>query len=441
MKFSKQLNPNKSNYTIECIPGDKSISHRSIILGSLASNSSSFSNFLMSDDCKNTIEIFKALGVKINHNSTEVEINGVGLRGLREPKTQLDVGNSGTSIRLITGLLSAQSFNSVISGDSSIQTRPMKRIIDPLSKMGANITGLANSKKDICPPLSITSSTALQPITYSLPIASAQVKSSILLAGLFINGTTTIIEPIKCRNHTELMLNAFNAKISIKDTHIFLEGNHNLQNPFSKTIKIPSDFSSAAFFIVLGLIIPNSHIKLKNIGINPTRAGLLQILKDMGANISLCNEVNDIEPTADIHVKSSNLKNICIPVSAIANIIDEIPILAIAAMFATGTMKLTNAKELRFKESDRIEKIVELVTQFGGKIIDYDDGFEISGGISPIDNIPTIQTHYDHRIAMSAVIASLATNIACEIDSLDCITTSFPNFLDIINQFSLQPQQ
>lgn len=432
MKFFKEINTTKNTYIIESIPGDKSVSHRSIILGSLASNKSSFSNFLMSDDCKNTIKIFKALGVSIRQNATDVEINGVGLNGLIAPNDQLDVGNSGTSIRLITGLLAAQSFSSIISGDNSIQTRPMKRIINPLSQMGADIAGLSNDKKDICPPLTITPAKNLRPTTYTLPIASAQVKSAILLAGIFINGKTTVIEPTPCRNHTELMLKAFNAKLSIQNTHISIEGNHSLHNPFSKTIKIPSDFSSAAFFIVLGLIIPNFKITLKNIGVNPTRAGLLEILKQMGAEITLINHINDIEPTADIQVNSSHLKNITIPISAIANIIDEIPILAVAAMFASGTMKLTNAKELRFKESDRIQKIVELVKQFGGSIIELDDGFEINGGITPIKHIPTITTHYDHRIAMSAIIASIATKTPCEIDSLDCITTSFPNFLEII---------
>jgi 3-phosphoshikimate 1-carboxyvinyltransferase len=432
MKFKKKLNLTPNHFTINTIPGDKSISHRAIIIGSIASNTSKFSNFLMSEDCKNTISIFKHLGVSIDTSNSTISVSGVGLKGLKAPKTRLNVGNSGTSIRLITGLLAVQNFNSIISGDTSIQARPMKRIITPLTQMGAKITGIHNKNNDTCPPLTITAENSLNPITYTLPIASAQVKSALLLAGLFIPGKTTITEPTVCRNHTELMLKAYNAKISTQNTHINLEGNHELKNPFSKTIKIPSDFSSAAFFIVLGLIVPNLEITLKNIGINPTRAGLLDILKDMGAHINLNNQTNDIEPTADIHIKSSHLKNITIPISAIANIIDEIPILAVAAMFASGTMKLTNAKELRFKESDRIQKIVELVTQFGGSIIEHDDGFEINGGITPIKHIPTITTHYDHRIAMSAIIASIATKTSCEIDSLDCITTSFPNFLEII---------
>ncbi len=419
-----------THHTIDSIPGDKSISHRAIILGSIASNTSSFTNFLMSEDCKNTITIFKQLGVQISIDSNKVVIEGVGLKGLTPPKETLDVGNSGTSIRLITGLLAAQPFSSLVTGDSSIQSRPMKRIIDPLSKMGAVISGKENENNDICAPLSIAPSSALEGITYTLPVASAQVKSAILLASLYSKTPTTIIEPKPCRNHTEVMLKAFKAPISINDNKITLSPPQELMNPSSNLINIPSDFSSAAFFIVLGLICKNTSITLTNIGINKTRSTLIDILKKMGADILIENIQNNIEPTADITVHSSSLQNIHIPTESIAFIIDEIPILAVAAMFAKGKMTLTKAKELRFKESDRIKKICHLITEFGGTINELSDGFELEGGITPQN--ANIITDFDHRIAMSAVIASIASQSAVNIDSIECIKTSFPNFMDII---------
>ena len=425
----------KTTVNISNIPGDKSISHRSIILGSLASNGSMFTNFLFSEDCLNTIKIFQAMGVSIVVDPLHhrVKIKGSGLKGLKEPKNKLDVGNSGTSIRLISGILVAQSFESIISGDSSIEKRPMKRIIDPLTLMGASISG-QSTKVDESPPLKISPVSSLKGIDYTLPVASAQVKSSILLAGLYAEGETTVHEPKKTRDHTENMFKAFNVPISRKDSSITISKPETLENPFDEPVVIPSDFSSSAFFIVLGLIQDKVKLSLSQIGINPTRAALIDVLKLMGADISIKNEQLKLEPYADIDVSFSSLKNIVVDQSVIPFIIDEIPILAVAAMFGTGTLVIRGAKELRFKESDRIKKTVHLISQFGGTIIEKPDGFDLEGGFKP--SAPEIKTDFDHRIAMSAVVASLALDQPVLIDDISCTTTSFPNFFDIIKTFS-----
>ena len=430
MSFVFKPSITKSTQILASIPGDKSISHRAIIIASLANNTTIFKGFLFSEDCLNTLRIFQHLGVSISIDSEkqEVTVHGVGMHGLTPSKEALDVGNSGTGIRLITGILAAQSFSSVITGDSSIQKRPMKRIVDPLKHMGAIIDG--NESSDIYPPLTISPTKTLKPITYTMPIASAQVKSCLLFAALFSKEPTTIIQPDFCRDHTEIMLKAFQAKLTTNAHAITIEQSV-LTNPFSKPITIPSDFSSAAFFIVLGLIHPNITLTLKNIGINPTRSKLIDVLQAMGGTISLTNKTMEIEPYADITVSSSKLKNITVDDALIPIIIDEIPILAVAGMFASGTMKISQAKELRFKESDRISQIVTLVNAFNGTIKEYDDGFELTGGFEA--DSPVIETAFDHRIAMSAVIASLAANVSITLDTPDSIKTSFPNFFDIIS--------
>lgn len=431
MSFVFKPSITKSTQILSSIPGDKSISHRAIIIASLANNTTIFKGFLFSDDCLNTLRIFQQLGVSIliDSDKQEVTVHGVGMQGLRPSKEALDVGNSGTGIRLITGILAAQSFSSLITGDSSIQKRPMKRIVNPLKHMGAIIDGNGNESSDIYPPLSISPTKTLKPLTYTMPIASAQVKSCLLFAGLFSKESTTIIQPDFCRDHTEIMLKAFQAKLTT-NTHTITIEQSELTNPFSTPITIPSDFSSAAFFIVLGLIHPNIKLTLKNIGINPTRSKLIDVLQAMGGTISLANKTMEIEPYADITVSSSKLKNITVDDALIPIIIDEIPILAVAGMFASGTMKISQAKELRFKESDRISQIVNLVNAFNGTIKEYDDGFELTGGFEA--DSPVIETAFDHRIAMSAVIASLAANVSITLDTPDSIKTSFPNFFDII---------
>tara|TARA_B100000427_G_scaffold111117_1_gene92129 strand:+ start:9621 stop:10925 length:1305 start_codon:yes stop_codon:yes gene_type:complete len=421
----------QEQFHITSIPGDKSISHRAIIIASLADNKSQFTGFLLSEDCLNTLQIFQQLGVSIsiNKDTKLVTIQGVGLTGLQAPDSPLDVGNSGTGIRLITGILAMQQFESSISGDHSIQKRPMKRIIEPLREMGAIIAG--NEADDIYPPLTISPTQHLNPISYLLPMASAQVKSCLLFAGLFLKEETTITQPAICRDHTEIMLTAYQANLTTNHNQIVITGSTPLHNPFSKPITIPADFSSASFFIVLGLIHPNITITLSKIGINPTRSKLLDVLIAMGADITLSNQTMEIEPYADITVRSSSLTNITVDESLIPIIIDEIPILAVAGMFASGTMTISGAQELRYKESDRIKQIVHLVQAFQGHIQEHDDGFTLTGGLAP--TTPIIETAFDHRIAMSAIIASLASGCPITLDTIDCIKTSFPNFFDIID--------
>lgn len=416
-------------------PGDKSISHRALMISALAKGTYRFSNFLFSEDCMHTMKIFKQMGVQIKKNSLkkEIEIQGVGLRGLKKPNQILDVGNSGTLIRLITGILSAQPFTCKITGDESIQARPMKRIIDPLSQMGAKISGTTSEKNnDICPPLTIQGNPNLNPIEYTLPMASAQVKSAILLAGLYGDGKTTIYEKECSRDHTERMLKLFGMDIQINNKKIELYGNKELESQI-KEIMIPADISSAAFLIVLGLILPNSTVILKNVGLNPTRNKVISILVQAGANITILNEKSDyFEPYADIQVKSSKLENIKITKENISNIIDEIPILSIAALFGKGVFKVTHAKELRFKESDRIHSIVKMIQSMGGDIIEFEDGFELKG--SGISKIFSVNSFGDHRIAMSAIIAAIASGQNACVSNCDCIQTSFPNFWELLNQ-------
>jgi 3-phosphoshikimate 1-carboxyvinyltransferase len=421
---------------ISDIPGDKSISHRAVIIGSLATNNSRFKGFLCAEDCLNTAKIFEQLGVsvQVDISTKELHIQGVGLRGLKKPLGDLYVGNSGTGIRLIAGVLAGQSFSSVILGDHSIQKRPMSRIVDPLRLMGADIRG-ENQDGKIYSPLKIQGQKTLQAIHYRLPMPSAQVKSALLLASLFAEGVTTIHEPIACRNHSEVMLKQFSADLHVEGEIISCSSKNSLENPFSSSIQIPSDFSSAAFFIVLALLQPNSELCLKHIGLNPTRSRLLDILRRMGADIRVENESNEIESYGDIIVRSSQLHNVELREDDIAIVIDEIPILAVAGLFASGHLIVRHAEELRVKESDRIKSIVHLAQAFGASIEEFEDGFSLAGGIHP--NQPIIQTNYDHRIAMSAIIAASIAGCTIELDSIDSIHTSFPNFMTCLQQLGI----
>lgn len=415
---------------VDEIPGDKSISHRAIILGSLSESTLKFTNFLFSDDCLNTLKIFQQLGVKIDADINEktVTLTGVGLHGLTGSNAPLDVGNSGTSIRLLTGLFAAQGFDSEITGDASIQKRPMKRVIDPLTQMGAKISGIMG--KDIYPPLQITGKQDLAGITYSMPISSAQVKSSLLLAGLYTKETLTIIEPQKSRDHTEIMLAHFGVDITVEGNKISLKGGSALSTTVRK-LTIPSDFSSAAFFIVFGLCMPNTKLTLKNIGLNPTRAALLDVLIKMGGRISVAEVYGkSIEKIGHITVETSALHNIEITKDIIPFIIDEIPILAIAATHATGTFMLRNAHELRVKESDRIHESVTQLTAMGIAVTEYEDGFSFTGQTQVHDF--TYNAGHDHRMAMSAIIAAVTQGINAEVTGCEYIQTSFPNFFAII---------
>lgn len=425
-------------YDIATLPGDKSISHRSIILGSLSENTSEFENFLTAEDCLNTLSIFQQMGVSIRRVGTHVSVEGVGIRGLKAPQKVLDTGNSGTGIRLITGVLAGQTFDTRITGDASIQRRPMKRIIDPLKQMGAKIEGQSlPGKTDIYPELYIEGQPSLQAIHYMLPVASAQVKSAILLASLFAKGTTVIEEPEKCRDHTERFLSGYGADFSLSGTTLRCSGDKPLRNPSKAPIYIPSDISSAAFFVVLGLLFPDTEIRIRRVGINPTRDAVLVALKQMGASITLENQGGDVfEPYADLVVRSSSLKNVTVASHLVPFLIDEIPILAVAAMFGSGTFKVSDAKELRVKESDRIKAIVEMVQAFGGTIREFEDGIEIDGGFTP--KSVSVKSYGDHRIAMSTLIGALAAGVDAEVDDTSCINTSFPNFMTILRELGLQ---
>jgi 3-phosphoshikimate 1-carboxyvinyltransferase len=433
------LDQHVNSATITQIPGDKSISHRAVILASLSDQHITITNFLASEDCLNTANIFRQLGIQITQSADNtLIIHGKGKHGLSESKDLLDVGNSGTSIRLLTGLLSAQSFKSTIAGDDSIARRPMKRVIDPVSQMGAKITGQAlPGKTDIYPPLTINGTSQLQGIHYAMPVASAQVKSAILLAALFATTATTIIEKKPSRDHTERMLETFGVDIKRDGNIIHMMPPSQLKLPNHNHIHVPSDFSSAAFFLVLGAVIPGLTLTLTNIGLNPTRSALIDVLRKMNANIHVTPKLSDgAEPIGDITVTGGILTNIDVPSEVIPIIIDEIPILSVAALLAKGTMRIHNAEELRVKESDRIAGIVQLIQAIGGQVEETPDGFSTHSLTTPQD------FHYDaghdHRMAMSAIILAIATGVKAEVKGCDYIATSFPNFFDILRSLDIR---
>lgn len=407
------------------IPGDKSISHRSIMFGSLAKGTTEVTHFLQGADCLSTISCFQKLGIEIENKTDKILIHGKGLHGLSAPTEILDCGNSGTTTRLISGILSGQSFTSTLTGDASIQKRPMKRIMDPLRQMGADITSIHDNN---CAPLAIKGSN-LQGIHYHSPIASAQVKSAILLAGLYAEGETRVTEPYISRNHSEIMLSHFGANVRTEGTTAIL-----LPNPFleGQKIAVPGDISSAAYFIAAGLLVPGSEILLKNVGINPTRDGILRVAKEMGGNIELLNANTDNgEPTADILVKFSALHGITIGGEIIPTLIDEIPIIAIMAAFAKGTTIIKDAAELKVKESNRIQVMVDNLKAMGADIESTEDGMIIHGGKDLHGAI--VDSHMDHRIAMSFAIASLLADGHMTILDKNCVDISFPTFYQDLN--------
>lgn len=412
------------------IPGDKSISHRSIMLGALAEGSTRVSGFLEGEDALATVAAFRAMGVNIEGpEDGVVVIHGVGMHGLREAQVPMDLGNSGTSIRLLSGLLAGQSFDSVLTGDESLCGRPMGRVIDPLALMGAKIDSADGGR----PPLKINGGRALNGIHYDLPMASAQVKSCVLLAGLFASGTTYVTEPAPTRDHTERMLRGFGYDVQTKDGVISLQGGGSLK---AAAIEVPGDISSAAFFLVAASIAPGSDLLLTHVGINPTRIGVINILKLMGADITLRKE-REVggEPVADIRVRYAPLKGIAIPEDQVPLAIDEFPALFIAAACAEGRTVLRGAGELRVKESDRIAAMAEGLTTLGIVNEVLDDGIIIEGGTL---GEGVIRTFHDHRIAMSFAIAALRAE--GEIRVLDCdhVATSFPGFDALARGLGLQ---
>lgn len=407
------------------VPGDKSISHRAAILGSLTNGDVKVTGFLRSEDCMNTLAAMGKLGVIIEDNGSDgIIIHGVGLNGLRESKSELDLGNSGTGIRLLAGLVSGFSFKTKLTGDKSLQKRPMGRIIKPLSEMGAAIKGEGSG--NTC-PLEIEGGN-LNGILYQSPIASAQVKSAMLLAGISANGITVVREPEKSRDHTERMLQYFGVNVDIDGLKVGINGREEL---LAKPIHVPGDISSAAFFIVAGLIVPNSEITIKGVGINPTRSELIHVLQEMGADISLSNLCNeDWEPTADIIVKSSTLRGTTISGAKIPRLIDELPIIAVAASLAEGETIVKDAKELRVKESDRIAVMSENLKKLGVVIEEKEDGWIIQGG-NKLKGA-TVKSYTDHRIAMSMIVAGLVAEGETVIEDTEWIDTSFPGFMDIL---------
>ena len=415
------------------VPGDKSISHRSIMLGSIAEGVTRVSGFLEGEDSLATLNAFRDMGVQIERNGSNVVIHGVGMRGLKEPKNPLNLGNSGTSIRLMSGLLSAQNFDSKLCGDESLSTRPMGRVINPLREMGADIFG-----DDSRPPLTIKGGSKLSGIEYTLPVASAQIKSCLLLAGLYGEGITTVIENGISRDHTERMLRGFGYDVISSNNRISLLGGGSLKGC---DIEVPSDISSAAFFMVAGCISKDSSITLNSVNINPTRTGVIDILKLMGGNIELLNQrLQAGELIADIKVSSSNLKGIQIPENLVPLAIDEFPVLFIAASCADGETVLTGAKELRVKESDRIQVMADGLTSLGIENHVLEDGIRILGG-EFTKQASSIKSHHDHRISMAFAIASVRSKFDIEIEGVDNVKTSFPNFEVLANSIGMSIKQ
>ena len=404
------------------IPGDKSISHRCIMFGSIANGTTQIHNFLSGADCLATIRCFKELGIEIEVESdySSVIVHGKGLHGLSAPEKILDVGNSGTTTRLISGILAGQPFDSKLSGDESLNSRPMKRIIEPLTQMGAHISSILRNG---CAPLYITPA-QLHGIHYDSPVASAQVKSAILLAGLYAEGATSVTEPALSRNHTELMFEWFGVDIRSEGTTATVRPAAELH---AQHIEVPGDISSAAYFIVAGLITPNSEITIRHVGINPTRDGILTVCRNMGADITLSNVKQDVgEPVADITVRTSSLHGCTIEGDIIPKLIDEIPVIAIMAAFADGTTTIKDAQELKVKESNRLDIMVNELTAMGVSLEGTDDGMIIEGG-KPFHGAQ-IDSRLDHRIAMSFAIASLAAETPTEILRAGCVDISYPTF-------------
>ncbi|MDO5135071.1 MAG: 3-phosphoshikimate 1-carboxyvinyltransferase [Eubacteriales bacterium] len=409
------------------IPGDKSISHRAVMFGALAEGVTRISHFLEGADCLSTIACFRQMGIYIQKDQGEILVTGKGLHGLSAPKAPLDVGNSGTTTRLISGILAGQSFSSQLTGDASIQSRPMKRIMTPLSMMGASIRSVRDNG---CAPLAITGK-PLKAIHYTSPVASAQVKSCVLLAGMYADGPTSVTEPVLSRNHTELMLRSFGAHVTSQGTTAAILPQPRLEG---REIRVPGDISSAAYFIAAGLLIPGSEILLQNVGINPTRDGFLRVAQAMGGDITLLNENREGEPTADLLVRSSSLHGVTIQGEIIPTLIDELPMIAVMAAFASGTTVIRDAQELRVKESDRIQVMTENLSRMGAHIQATEDGMIIQGG-HPLSGA-RIDPHLDHRIAMSFAIAGAACDGPLTIQDGDCVRISYPGFYEDLYRLS-----
>lgn len=408
------------------VPGDKSISHRSLMFGAIASGDTLVRGLLKGEDNMSTLNAFRAMGIEITEIDNTVLVKGKGLHGLSEPGDILDAGNSGTTMRLMSGLLAGQSFYSVMTGDRYLRVRPMGRVIEPLTQMGARIYGRDGGK---LAPLSIIGS-RLKGIAYNSPVASAQVKSSIILAGLYADGITSVKEPSISRDHTERMLGYFGVKLDRQGTTVSVMGGQELS---ACEIIVPGDISSAAFFIVAALIVKGSELKISDVGMNPTRTGIVDVLKTMGGDITLENEREIAgEPVADIHVRASTLKGVEVGGDVIPRLIDEVPVLAVAAAMAEGKTTITGARELRVKESDRIKTVSTELRKFGVEIEELDDGMIING--CETLTAATAESYGDHRIAMAMAVAGLGAEGETTIEGSEAIEVSFPGFFDTLGR-------
>lgn len=401
------------------VPGDKSISHRAIMLASISKGTSIIDGFLFGEDCLSTIACFKKLGIPIRITGSRIEVDGKGVFGLKEPDDILDAGNSGTTMRLMTGILSGQSFLSIITGDDSLRKRPMDRIAVPLRKMGASIDGRAEGK---LAPL-VIKGRKLNEIDYALPVPSAQIKSAILLAGLYADGVTTVREEVQSRDHSERMLEFFGAKVT-RESGIVSIRHSELQ---AQKIKVPGDISSAAFFMAAAAVIPNSHLVVEGVGLNNTRSGIIDVLREMGAKIYLENIYNSGgEEIGDIHIEGGELQGIHITKEIIPRLIDEIPVIAIIAAKANGVTTITGAEELKVKETNRITTMVSEMKKVGIQVRELPDGLEVTGGGNIMGG--TVESHGDHRVAMAMAICGLLAEEPIKITGSECINVSFPDF-------------
>lgn len=411
------------------VPGDKSISHRSIMFGALAKGTTRVHDILRGEDVLSTMAVFRELGVTIEDKGDEVVVHGVGFDGLRAPQERLDMGNSGTSIRLISGVLAGQPFSAEMFGDDSLSKRPMDRVTKPLRQMGVDISG--QTERDL-PPLKITGSDQLIPINYTLPVASAQVKSALIFAALQADGESVITEKEKTRNHTEDMIQQFGGEISVNGKEIRIKGG---QSFTATDVTVPGDISSAAFFLVAGLIIPNSEITLKNVGINETRTGIIEVIQAMGGDLTL-SDVDEVAKSATLTVRTSQLTPTEISGDIIPRLIDELPVIALLATQANGTTVISDAEELKVKETDRIQVVADMLNDMGADITPTDDGMIIKGKTNL--NGATINTQGDHRIGMTAAVAALlVTDGDVILERSEAIQTSYPAFFEDLSHLIL----
>lgn len=428
----KEIQPIKTGLKGEIlIPGDKSVSHRSVMFAGLCDSEVKITNFLHAADCMSTVNCMRALGVKVKElDENTLIVKGNGFHGLQEPQSIIDAGNSGTTLRLMMGILAGQKFLTTFTGDASLSRRPMGRVINPLSQMGANIVGRKENK--LLPITVIPAKESLQGIDYQMPMASAQVKSAILLAGMNAEGRTTVTEPYTSRDHTERMLEGFGVKLEKSGTSITISKVEKMTAP--KEIHVPGDISSAAFWLVAGSIIEDSDIILKDVGINETRTGIIDVLKAMGANIELLNVRDEVEPIADIRVRYAKLHGTSFGADIMPRLIDEIPIITVASMFAEGETTITGAGELRVKETDRLQVITDEFNKVCPCIKGTQDGLIITG--SQRNNLQKVvcNSHDDHRIAMALAILG-ASGVGIEIENSECVNISYPTFYEILTRF------